>query len=786
LNNKSANPDEADRLLLTKGAVPAPPHPREGERLVRLRDYEILDTEPEAAFNDLISLASYVTGTPLGAISFVDRDRQWFKATHGFDDKQTDRSIAFCAHAILESGPAFIVPDATRDERFSGNPLVTGSPHIRFYAGIPMLTPDGLPLGSFCVMDRTPRELTADQIEMLRHIARIAMDIVEAERHLAVLEKHLVLGPTVGGELPEAISAMAATRGPLHGLLDNLIGLYGPLLGGVHARVHRFRGAFPLEAFYTPEDPPAENHQRLWEAVDRTLSPAAQTLRRGTIEIDGTRYFYGLVPVAFAGRALARVDFISTVRDSPCFESLFKLMLTGFLSMAEREVRAQELHFQTNHDPLTGVGNRTPLIAELDRSIRTADPARPSQALVHLRLDGIVEINDNFGYAAGDRVLVEAAGRLLALQDGENYVARISGDKFFVLLRGIGTTGSLRELLEGLAARLNEPFAVDGETVRLHTSIGCALIDDPSLHPVEILRRADVAMRQADAQEDRDGAAVFIYAEAMFHERQQRHHTNLLVRQAHDENRFFLVFQPVLDLERGGLGGAEALLRIRHRDGSVVSAAGFIGAVSRIRYQLLVDRWVFAEFLRLFGTKGPARPLLDIDGFHPGLNASPSLLSIPGFARSWLGELAAAGIAASRLVIELVETPLLSQNLTLVDNLTELRAGGVYIAVDDFGSGYSNLRHLAKLPIDTVKLDRTFLAELDAPHHRGRPLLQSMINLCRELGYAPLVEGVETAAQDAFVRASQARYAQGYFYSHPLPLDELLTFARSLAKNSPS
>ena len=766
--------------------MPAPPHPQEGERLARLHDYEILDTEPEAAFNDLISLASYVTGTPLGAISFVDRDRQWFKATHGFNDKQTDRSIAFCAHAILESGPAFIVPDAAQDERFSGNPLVTGPPNIRFYAGIPMLTPDGLPLGSFCVMDRAPRELTPQQLEMLRHIARIAMDIVEAERHVAVLEKHLVLGPTVGGELPASISAMAATQGPLHGLLNNLLGLYGPLLGGVHARVHRFRGAFPLEAFYTPEDPPAEAHQRLWEAIDHHLSPTAQTLRRGTIEIDGARYFYGLVPVAFAGRALARVDFISTVRDSPCFESLFKLMLTGFLSMAEREVRTQELRFQTNHDPLTGLGNRNPLIAELDRSIRTADSAHPSQALVHLRLDGIVEINDNFGYAAGDRVLVEAAGRLSSAQDAENYVARISGDKFLVLLRGIDTTGSLRELLEGLAARLNEPFAVGGETVRLHTSIGCALIDDPSLHPVEMLRRADVAMRQADAQEDRDGPAIFFYAESMFHERQQRHHTNLLVRQAHDENRFFLVFQPVVDLERGGLGGAETLLRMRNRDGTVVPAAEFMGAVGRIRYQSLVDRWVFAEFLRLFGTEGPARPLLAIEDYSPGLNATPALLSTPGFAGRWLGELAAAGIPASRLVIELVENPLLWQNFTLVDNLTELRAAGVRIAVDDFGSGYSNLRHLAKLPVDIVKLDRTFLAELDAPHHRGRALLQSMINLCRELGYAPLVEGVETAAQDAFVRDSQCRYAQGYFYSHPLPLDEMLIFARSFPKTSRS
>ena len=543
---------------------------------------------------------------------------------------------------------------------------------------------------------------------------------------------------------------------------------------------------FPVEVFFTPEDPPSKAAQGLWEAVDRKLGPTAQSLRCGTIEVEGTRYFYGLVPVAFAGRPIARVDFLSTVGDGPHFENLFKLMLTGFHSMADREVRSQALRFQTDHDPLTGLGNRTPLMAEIDRSIRTADPVLPTQALVHLRLDDLAEVNDNFGYAAGDRVLVEAAQRLTALQNGENFIARISGNKFLVLLRGIETTGSLRELLEGLAARLNDPFPVDGETVRLHASIGCARIDDPTLHPVEILRRADVAMRLASEQEDRDGPAIFLYAETMFHARQQRHRSNLLVRQTYEENRFFLVFQPFIDLERGGFGGAEVLLRIRDRDGRVLAASEFMDAIVRIRYQSVIDRWVFAEFLRLFRKNGPAHPLLAIEGFCPSLNATPALISVPGFARRWLEDMNEARLPAAKLVVELVENPLIGQNPTLIENLSELRAGGVRIAVDDFGSGYSNLRHLVKLPIDIVKLDRAFLAELDAPHRRGHVLLQSMINVCRELGYAPLVEGVETSAQDTFVRDSQTRYAQGNFYSRPLTLDELLIFDRSFPHKTSS
>lgn len=770
----TTDPTPEKHLLLTKGAVPAPLHPREGERLARLRDYEILDTEPEAAFDNLIALASYVTETPLGAISFVDRDRQWFKATHGFGDKQTDRSIAFCAHAILETGPAFIVPDATKDERFSGNPLVTGPPHIRFYAGIPMLTPDGLPLGSFCVMDRAARELKPQQIEMLRHIARIAMDVMESERHAIVLEKHLIFGPSADGELPLAISNLAATSGPLHGLIDNLIGQYGPLLGGVHARIQRFRGEFPLEAFYVPEDPPSEAHQLLWDAVDAALHPASQTLRRGTLEADGNRYFYGLIPVGFAGRVLARVDFISTVRDSPCFENLFKLMLASFLSMAEREVRAKELRFNADHDPLTGLGNRIPLIAELDRCIRSSTTGHLSKALAHLRLEGVAEINDNFGYAVGDQILISTAQRLKALQEGEPFVTRSGGDKFHVLFQDIRETDSLDGLLEMVAACLAEPFDLNGEKIRLYASIGCAVIDDPGLHPVEVLRRADVAMRKATAQEDRTASTIYIYEDGMFRERQHQHRINLLVRQAYAENRFFLFFQPVLDLEKGSLAGAEALLRIQDRSGSIIPAYEFMSAIERIHYQVMIDEWVFAEFISLCTGDRPARRLLATEEFTFGLNATPLLLSNTGFATRWLADLAAANIPPTKMVVEIIENPLILQNPTLLENLQVLRTAGVRIAVDDFGSGYSNLRHLTKLHIDIVKLDRAFLAELDTPNQRGKALLTSMITLCRDLGYLPLVEGVETAAQDSFLRANNCRYAQGYFYGKPMTLEDLL------------
>ena len=182
--NKKMTPNEPHKilsqpLLLKDESQPASSQLTEMEIIAKMYDLPAVDTESDIAFDDLIALASLLTETPLGAISFVDNEREWIKSTHGFDKSQLELSPSFAAHTIREQEPCFVVRDAAQDKRFANNPLVTGAPHIRFYAGVPMLSAEGVPLGSFCVMDRKPRELTPNQMELLQHIARIAMDLAE-------------------------------------------------------------------------------------------------------------------------------------------------------------------------------------------------------------------------------------------------------------------------------------------------------------------------------------------------------------------------------------------------------------------------------------------------------------------------------------------------------------------------------------------------------------------------------------------------------------------------------
>jgi GAF domain-containing protein len=169
-----------------KALVPA----NEAARLEALRQYEVLDTESEEIFDDITRLAAYTCQTPIAVISFVDRDRQWFKARLGLDARETSRDCAFCAHAILQDMP-MVVPDALADDRFCDNPLVASEPHIRLYAGAPLITPEGFKLGTLCIIDRSPRTLTAEQIDILNLLSRQVMALLDLRREKTALARHL-------------------------------------------------------------------------------------------------------------------------------------------------------------------------------------------------------------------------------------------------------------------------------------------------------------------------------------------------------------------------------------------------------------------------------------------------------------------------------------------------------------------------------------------------------------------------------------------------------------------
>jgi GAF domain-containing protein len=193
----------------------------EVDRLRALRSYKILDTKPEARFDELTQLAAVICGVPISLISLLDTDRQWFKSRFGLDLQETPRAQAFCTHAIMQP-EMFVVPDATKDERFAQNPLVTGEPHIRFYAGAPLATPDGHLLGTLCVIDRQPHTLTDAQRKGLEILSRLVIANIQLGRDLQELKDALALRDAAEGPSGEAAASLDGIISRLHAVISDL------------------------------------------------------------------------------------------------------------------------------------------------------------------------------------------------------------------------------------------------------------------------------------------------------------------------------------------------------------------------------------------------------------------------------------------------------------------------------------------------------------------------------------------------------------------------------------
>ena len=222
-----------------KVSFPIPP--KEEERIARLLGYEILDTEDDPRLDRLTQLAAYVCDVPVAMISLVDRTRQWFKSVYGLPVQELPREESFCTHAILDPEKIFIVPDATKDPRFATNPLVADSPFIRFYAGVPLVTEDHLTLGTFCVVDFTPKELSEHQLETLRRLSRIAMDLIEVHRSNTKLGRLLHLEKEVYSRLLRSSADLATAAPTFDEALSFLMNHLDENLGWLSARVRNMQ-----------------------------------------------------------------------------------------------------------------------------------------------------------------------------------------------------------------------------------------------------------------------------------------------------------------------------------------------------------------------------------------------------------------------------------------------------------------------------------------------------------------------------------------------------------------
>lgn len=439
------------------------------------------------------------------------------------------------------------------------------------------------------------------------------------------------------------------------------------------------------------------------------------------------------------------------------------LLVTGFALSARQ--RREELAHSAEHDALTGLPNRRWLRGRLEQQITHLEADDDHGfALAFVDLDRFARVNDSLGHAVGDQVLRSAAGRLSSAVRGQDVVARVGGDEFLVLFDGVtGEDAALQATRNLLEAVRDEPISAGGHSVVVTASAGVVLPRSEYDRPEEIIRDADAALVEAEREAP---GSVLLFRQEMHARARQRLELEGELRQALEENELELHFQPIVRADNRDLRGAEALLRWRHPERGLVVPGDFLPLVATSDLLEPVGRRALDEAVRRAGEWADRSP--DVGPFVMSVNVSARQLNRPSFVEIAAERAAELESAGAVLELELTEEVLMDDAPSTRDALLQLRREGARFAVDDFGTGYSSLRYLHELPVDTLKIDRTFVRSSPGPE--GDPAIaRTIATLAEELGLETVAEGVESQVDRRRMTLIGCDCLQGYWFGHPLP-----------------
>jgi diguanylate cyclase (GGDEF)-like protein len=496
-------------------------------------------------------------------------------------------------------------------------------------------------------------------------------------------------------------------------------------------------------------------------AYRASFDAGRRNVLRTALLLAGLAVFHTFAPSTVAHRTVIS-DLSSLLFASIAGYVFFRALAGGRIEEQKRRVLEGRLEHQATHDSLTDLPNRALFHRELTAASARAVSGRQI-AVIFIDLDDFKLVNDRFGHSTGDGLVRGVAQRLSSVVRGGDVVARLGGDEFAVLVRDTGTSADPIAVGEGILEVLADPFDIDGHRLTARASIGIA-IGNSTVSSEELLRQADIAMYGAKS----DGKGRYtVFDPDLAREIGAPTGLEQELGRALEHQELFLLFQPVVDLATGGCRGAEALLRWRHPQREI-QPIEFIPAAERSGLIIPIGRWVLREAC----VRARAWQLQVARPFSISVNVSPRQLlnpDLPMFVRQALEE---SGLPARDLWLEVTETVLLQDAPVVAARLDELRALGVRIALDDFGSGSNSLDYVRRFSLDGLKIDRGFVRHL--PHNRNDGVLvRALITLAEGLGLSVVAEGVEREEQARALREAGCVYAQGFLYAQPLVPEEL-------------
>ena len=427
-------------------------------------------------------------------------------------------------------------------------------------------------------------------------------------------------------------------------------------------------------------------------------------------------------------------------------------------------------------DSLTGLPNRAVLQKALERAMQDAKAKNQMLAVMFIDLDRFKLINDTLGHQSGDKLLELVSKRLISTVKKGDFVARISGDEFVIISRKVDRVQTVNLIAGRILAAFNEPFEISGQSLNVTVSIGSSIFPDDGTDAETLLRNADSAMYKVK-KHGKNGVRAYEQSDISL-----EHHWQLEqdLRVALEQGQLSLYYQPMYDLQTGKLVKFESLLRWKHPQRGFISPAEFIPLAEESGQIVTLGAWVLEEAC----IQAMSWQRL---GHHFKVSVNISLLqfSHPNFVLAVLNAVKESGLSGSYLELEITESVVMSQPNEVNKILNRLKEAGIQLAMDDFGTGYSSLAYLRDLPIDTVKIDQSFVKKLDNSQEPfSRALIETIIGLAKHLDLQVVAEGIETAEQCALLKQMGCHIGQGYYFSKPIPPQDLERFLLKLRNNN--
>ncbi|MEN0036881.1 MAG: EAL domain-containing protein [Cellvibrio sp.] len=710
--------------------------PNESKRLKALSDYGLDDEQMLKSLDPVVHIASRMFDMPVSAVNMIGSDHVFFAASVGVGEVDMSRDVSFCAHAITQSD-VMVVPDARLDERFHDNPLVTGDANLRFYAGVPLMTPDGLALGALCIIDDRPHfDFTPDDCQRLQELAKMVSDRLElrrievsAERTRPPFQEYAgsSLTPVIWFDEHLQIVEWNQAAATAHGyeLIDK-VALHFDLL--------------------IPEREREGFRQLIDQAITSgSLDKAVIPLEMNGLRKDGSEFRFGFA--LFGWRVAGRMQFEAVLKD---------------LTLQQRE--EQELRQQANIDGLTGLANRGKFYRCVEDTLTSPAPA----AILMIDLDGFKDINDTLGHTLGDAILREVARRLSSLASADDVVARIGGDEFAIMLADVTESNTAMQIASVMITAIAQPIKVDGHEVRVAASCGVALAPTQAQEALELVSDADLALFKAKSI---GRGRLFLFVPALRMEAMARRLYGLELHRAVDKGEFMLFYQPQINMANGAIIGAEALIRWHHPERGILSPAAFLPALEGGPLAATVGTWIINEAC----SQAAYWRRNGVPEFRIGVNLCSAQFRVGDLAAEVMETLERHGLPPAALELEVTENIVLDNDDIVLDTLQRLHDQGVGIAFDDFGTGYASLSLLKSYPLSRIKIDQSFVRGI-LTSKRDASVVRAILDMARNFDLESIAEGIETEAEYKYLRLENCDEGQGYLFGKPMsaPQFELL------------